>query len=240
MTEEKRGKKPRQSSNKGRYELSAIDLRFLKVVDTVIEKNRNANMKLNSDNSISKTVFGDRNIISKVRASQRGISMSQLEKFAIYFNLDFNCFFRDTDNIQYNTEDIGGHVLAKDKGIASTGKNAIITQVEGDHNGDIIGKMKGNVYKGSKIGQVIQKAEKIINNNLDDEETKQKCEEIMDSIEKEAKGLESTVIQQNEDIKKMAEIFEAQLRKVEEERDEAREGERKIMKKYLSLVEKKS
>lgn len=245
MAKKQTSKTGNQSRKQRQYELSATDLRFLKTVDVVIEKNRKANIKPDSDNSISSTVFGDRNIIGKVRASQRGISMLQLEKFAIYFHLDFNCFFRDTATIEYDPQDVSGQVVAKGRGIASTGKNAIITQVKGDHNGDVIGKIKGNVYKGSKIGQVIQKAEKIINNKFDDE-SKELCEDILSSIRTESENLELTIIQKNEDIKKMADLYETQIRaeaqkrkKAEQERDEAREGERKILKKYLSLVEKK-
>lgn len=245
MTKKESSKTTGQSSKQRQYELSANDLRFLKAVDIVIEKNKRANIKPDSDNSISRTVFGDRNIVGKIRAAQRGISMLQLEKFAIYFHLDFNCFFRDTESVEYDPQDVSGQVVVKGKGIASTGKNAIITQVKGDHNGDVIGKIKGNVYKGSKIGQVIQKAEKIINNKFDDE-SKGLCEDILDSIRTESENLESTIIQKNEDIKKMADLYEAQIRaesqkreKAERERDEAREGERKILKKYLNLVEKK-
>ena len=92
MAKKETRKTGNQSRKQRQYELSATDLRFLKTVDVVIEKNRKANIKPDSDNSISSTVFGDRNIIGKVRSSQRGISMLQLEKFAIYFHLDFNCF----------------------------------------------------------------------------------------------------------------------------------------------------
>lgn len=246
MAKQESGKTASQSGKKGRYEFSATDLRFLKAVDIVTEKNKRAGIKPDSDNSISKTVFGDRNIIGKIKASQRGVSMSHLEKFAIYFNLDFNCFFRDTEAIEYDPQDIGGTTAARSKGIASTGENATITQVEGDHNGDVFGKIKGDVYKGSKIGQIIQKAEKIINNKMDND-TKEMFDSILNSIRDESGNLESIIIQKNEEIKKMQKLFGEELRlerqkreNVEGERDEAREEERKIMKKYLKLLEKKS
>ncbi|MDH5381965.1 MAG: hypothetical protein OEW75_14000 [Cyclobacteriaceae bacterium] len=245
MAKKETGKTAVQSRKQKQYELSAIDLRFLKAMDIVIEKHRKGNIKPDSDNSISKTVFGDRNIVGKVRASQRGVSMAHLEKFAIYFGLDFNCFFRDTETIEYDPQDMGGKVAARSKGIASTGENAIITQVEGDHNGDVFGKVKGDVYKGSKIGQIIQKAEKIINNKMDND-SKEMLENILNSIRDESGNLESIIIQKNEEIKKMQKLFTEQLgaekekrADVERDRDEAREEERKIMKKYLALLEKK-
>lgn len=244
--------KPKSSKNAGQrrktkpYELSPIDLRFLKAVDIIIEKNRKEKLKLDSDSAISQAVYGLRTVIGKVRSAQRGISMPQLQSFAIYFNLDFNCFFRDTTTIEYDPQDAGsGKVVATSKGIANTGKGAIVTQVEGDHNGDIIGEIKGDVYKGSKIDQVIQKAEKIVNNHFDDSKQKEQCNEILETIQSEANSMENLILRKYEDIKKMADIYEAQIlaerekrTAAEQERDEAREEERKILKKYLKLVEK--
>ena len=57
--------------------------------------------------------------------------------------------------------------------------------------------------------------------------------------------MENLILRKYEDIKKMADIYEEQIlaekekrTAAEQERDEAREGERNIMKKYLKLVEK--
>lgn len=228
------------------YELSPIDLRFLKAVDIIIEKNRREKLKLDSDSAISQAVYGLRTVIGKVRSAQRGISMLQLQSFAIYFSLDFNCFFRDTANIEYDPQDAdSGKVVATSKGIANTGEGVIVTQVEKDHNGDIIGKIKGDVYKGSNIGQVIQKAGKIVNNHFEDPKYKQQCSDILETIQSEANSMENLIIRKYEDIKKVIDIYEVQIfaerekrMAAERERDEAREEERKILKKYLKLVEK--
>lgn len=228
------------------YELSPIDLRFLKAVDIILEKNRKEKLKLDSDSAISQSVYGLRTVIGKVRSAQRGISMPQLQSFAIYFNLDFNCFFRDTANIEYDPQDIGsGKVVATSKGIVNTGKGAIVTQIKGDHKGDIIGKIKGDVYKGSKINQVIQKAGKIVNNHFEDSKRKQEFTEILQRIQGEAGNMEKLILRKYEDIKKIIYVYEDQIfterqkrTNAERERDEAREEERKILKKYLKLVEK--
>jgi len=241
------GKDPGNKGKTVAYELSAIDLRFLKAVDTIIQENKKNKVKPNSDSSVSEKAFGMRTVTGKIRSSQRGVSMQQLQKLAIAFDLDLNYFFRGTDQLRIKpATHLQGTTLSQDKGVLGTGDRSIITQVEGDHNGDIIGEIKGDVFNGSKIDQVIQKAEKIVNNHFDAPGEKEKVAEALEDIRQETDQMQSLIQRKYEDIKKMADIYEAQLlaerekrMAAERERDEAREDERLTMKKYVRLLEDK-
>ncbi len=120
------------NSDKWGYEPSLVDLRFLKAVDYIIEKNKTANIKPDTDNSISKTIYGQGKTIKEIRCFERGVAMTELHKFADYFHLDFNYFFRGTGPILYNpksTTNKWGNIIGEDI--------------------DIVGNMESsNLYKG--------------------------------------------------------------------------------------------
>lgn len=121
------------NSEKWGYEPSLVDLRFLKAVDYIIKKNKAAKIKPYTDNSISKTIFGQRSIIKEIRCFNRGVAMTELHKFADYFHLDFNYFFRGTEPMVYNPK-------------STTGKCSNIT----GRDIDIVGNMEGsNLYRGT-------------------------------------------------------------------------------------------
>lgn len=117
------------------YEPSIIDLRFLKAVDYIIEKSAEADIKPNTDHSISKMVFGQGIIIKEIRNFQRGVAMTELHKFAGYFHLDFNYFFRGTEPMEY-----GPKVVASNRKVNITGENI--------KNMDVISETRGNIHKG--------------------------------------------------------------------------------------------
>ena len=146
-----------KSDIKSTYKLSGVDLKFLEAVDYVIEKNKTANVKPDTDNAISKTVFGNRSIIGKVRASHRGITLAQLHIFATYFHLDFNYFFRDTQAIEYHAQIAGSN---PGKGIMA------------DNVGNIIGdQMRGTINMGDvhkdRVAGTGQKAENTVEDPFD-------------------------------------------------------------------------
>ena len=245
-------KNSRDSSNKKNttttYTLKPKDVRFLEMLAIIIEANRKAKVRPDSVNAISEMVFGERTLISKIKNAKRGISKTMMQKFANYFNINPNAFFQDTLTMDYNPQNISGQVSVKGKAIAVSGDQATITQIKGNSNTvDNVGNTihKGNIYKINKIGRLIQKAENIINTTSTGK-NKELWDGIVATIKQETQLLETTIVKQHEDIKKMEKLYHAQLqaeiekrKKAERERDEAREEERKILKKYLKLIEQK-
>ncbi|MEM9847415.1 MAG: hypothetical protein AAF847_05965 [Bacteroidota bacterium] len=84
-----------------KYQLQQKDIRFLKAVDQILEYNKITFRLKESDASLSKRVFNKGNIIAKIRASQRGVSQTQLEQFATFFNINYNYFYRDDAELYY-------------------------------------------------------------------------------------------------------------------------------------------
>jgi len=77
-----------------KYTLKPIDKKFLKAVDYIIAKHKSLILEPSNDNAISICVFDKRGVISKIRASSRGVTQKQIELFANYFSLDFNFFYK--------------------------------------------------------------------------------------------------------------------------------------------------
>ncbi len=222
------------SENKAKkYELSAIDIRFLKAVDVVIAKNKNADVKLGTDSSVSSTVFGSRNVIGKIRSSQRGVTTAQIDKFAIYFNLDFNCFFRDIPKIKYDPNSIGNKVVAKDNAQVNYGENGRNINTSG-------GEYFENNYHG-EIKEQVQQAKKIINKTECPPEVQKKCHTVLDKIQHKSINLETLLDNKTESLKKIADLLTLETsnrEKAEKELQVERVEHQKLMKKHISLLEK--
>jgi len=230
----KKSKKPVKTNISKQYELSSSDLRFLKVVDNIIAKNLKLNAKPNSDNSISKAVFGDRNVIAKVRASHRGISFHHLEKFAIFFQLDFNCFIRDVENVEYDTEGKQGSVIAKENAQIIQGNNIRNVQTEG-------GSYAENAYHGI-LEKQIQFAKKIINTGNCSAKIQEQCYEVLEQIQEESNKMELRLDKNTAELKKITNLLTKETEKNQGlviELNLSKEKELEIMRKYTLLLEKK-
>lgn len=206
------------SSEKQGYQSSPIDLKFLKAADTIIEKNKKAKIRPRSDSAISKVLFGSRTVIGKIRARQRGITIMQLYKFANYFDLDFNYFFRDGESMFYKPQQTG-----RDQSVDITGKHI--------KNVDVISGTSGNVHKGNvhnysgKVGKVIERVDNMAENTL--------------NASQESVALEALSIEKEQEIQKIVRGYQERLRIVERERDQAKEKQAEISEKYIKLLEQK-
>jgi len=134
------------NSNEWVYEPSLVDLRFLKAADYIIRENKADNIKPDTDSSISKMIYGHSSIIREIRNFQRGVAITELHKFASYFHLDFNYFFRGTQPMVYDSQ-----ITGRNRDIDIKGNNV--------KNIDIISETTGNIHKGDVY---IIKTKKII------------------------------------------------------------------------------
>jgi len=236
------------TGNKKRYELNAVDVRFLSIVDQVIKANTKAGVKPNTDRGISEKIFGRPDVIGKMRISDRGITISQVRNFGLYFGIDYNCFFREDFPVTYHPSNMGWEpteVTFPEPGSRiKAGKKSVVTQFNGSNYGEVIGQVQGDVYKGNSIDQIIQQAEQIVNNHFTDPEQKKQHHELLNSLQQETRQLETVLIEKHEAIKKMADVYESQLLSEKEKRAEAekklsqvQEEERNILKKYSALLE---
>ena len=228
MSENNTGNTQEPANTKGTYQPSEVDLRFLKAVDYVIKKHKAAKVKPYTDNAISKAFFGNRTIIGQIRSYRRGITMAQLQKFAGYFGLDFNYFFRGTEPMVYQEQ---------------TGSKNRNVDIAGRHikNVDIISDTGGNVHKGDvhnyngQVGKVIEKVDKIMDNTLNTPQSM----ELWNHVKEETVALEALVISQKQDMEEIVRGYQERLHKAEKERDQAREKQREISEKYINLLEQK-
>lgn len=77
-----------------KYLLKHTDKKFLQAVDYIIAKHKSRGLEPSNDNAISLAIFGKRGVIAKIRSSSRGVTQNQIIRFATYFELDFNFFYR--------------------------------------------------------------------------------------------------------------------------------------------------
>ena len=178
-------KETEKTTKKGGYTLTAVDRRFLGMVDVIVAKNKQAGIKPDTDGGLSRVVFNDRTLVSKMRSSHRGISVGQIAKFVAFFGLDANLLFSDTGKLFYNP---GG------KEAPAGNREVNNTRVEGNNHGSVTGKIKvnGDLVNGDKVGTIIQHARHIINNEFS-KEHKDAFQEILDRIWDEARELERKV-----------------------------------------------
>ncbi len=162
------------SSEKQGYQSSMIDLKFLKAADHIIQRDKKAKRKPNSDSAISNTLFGSRTVIGKIRAHQRGITIPQLQKFAIHYDLDLNYFFRNTESMFYNPQAAG-----KNQNMGIAGERV-----------DIVNEMnnstlhRGNVYHGNEIENV----DKMMQNALNPQDMELQAGAMSEDVKKIIQG----------------------------------------------------
>lgn len=182
----------------------------------------------------------NRTLIGKIRASHRGVTLTHLEKFAVYFNIDCNYFFRDGISFNYDTNEKSSSF--EKSSYLITGENQINY---GDYGRNIkVGKgtYNENNYRGT-INKQIQNAKKIVNESQFPSKFQEQCSRILENIEQESSSLENLLAKQTIELKKMIELHnleikkqKEEIRKIKKERDEAREGERVALKKIVDFM----
>lgn len=160
-----------ETSENNTYTASEIELRFLKAVDYIITKNKATKTKPYTDNAISDTIFNNRSIIGKIRVAQRGITLMQLQKFAIHYGFDFNYFFRSTESMLYNPQ-----TAVKNQNNITGDNVEVIQEIKG---GTIY---KGPVYHGA--AEIIENVDKMMHTNLSQSMKLQAAGAIDDGIKK--------------------------------------------------------
>ncbi len=238
MTENKTDSKERVHKKKNQYELTAIDLRYLKVIDIIKGKNKNAGIKPYSDSAISIEISGnDRYFISKIRKSHRGVTTAQIENTAIKFNLDANCFIRDNVKIEYDPNSIDNKVVAKDNAQLNYG-NGNINTVNGNDNKNHFGD---NNYEEGSIKEQVLNVEKMFSNFECPPDIQKKWHTALDKIQQESTNLEDLIDKRTKSLKKIADLLTKETsnrEKAEKERDWERGEKEKIKDKYITLLEK--
>jgi hypothetical protein len=190
-----------------KYALKPIDIRFLKAIDYIIAENKKLFGNY-GESLLSTTVFGKRNIISKIRASQRGVTLRQIEQVATHFKLNYNYFFRDDAPLNYK--------------LTSDNENSFI---------EVSGNNSGNIYN-SKINVYIAKAKKIV-----DLENQDNYSKILDKIQKETASLEKDLVEKTQLLKGLQEEYSNTIIDLQKQLLEARKNESQYMKKYITLSE---
>ena len=238
---------PKKKKNERKIELSIRDLKFLQAVDHILDAKKKAGEKPNSDNGVGLMIYpSNRSIITAVRTSIRHIPDTALANFANMFNINMNFFYREGAPLKYQPDNTTPVNHAESKGIINHRDQSTITQVEGHNKGEIIGIVKGNVYKGNKIEEIVQKADQIVNNQFgpDDQKTYKK---LLKSIRKESQNMESLILQKTEDIKKIQDLYEKEMHSerlrtkgLQEELTQIKDSERELLKKYTALLEERN
>lgn len=214
------GKKQQDNTDNGNQR--HLDIRFLKIVDTVLKSNKLAGLKPNNDSALSSLITSDRSIIAKIRNGSRSCNAILMERLATLFDLDYNCFFRDIDDIYYVPKQV---TKSRKKVIKNSAKGATTIQIAK-------GDMRGNVYSGeikNQIGKVV---------NLIPQEVKEKFEGLFEDLYGGVTKLGADLEQRTEDIKKISNDSERKIRQLQKELDEVKARKEEINEKYTTLLEK--
>jgi len=198
-----------------KYKIQPKDIRFLKAIDEILRQHQGRH----NESTLSSVIFGKRNIISKIRAGQRGISQRQLEQFATHFNLDYNFFYRDQVTIHYNAID--------SKTIPST--YPPIIEAKGNNS--------GNIYN-SQIHIYLEKAKKIVSTSS--KEVQEDHADILHHIQEQTQNLEQELQQKSELLEQVHKEHSKQIIELQQQLLESKKQENEILKKYLAIKEQKA
>ena len=214
------GKKQQENTDTGNTK--HLDIRFLKIVDNVLKANKLAGIKPSNDSALSTYISTDRSIIAKIRNGSRSCNAVLMERLATLFDLDYNGFFRDIDDIYYTPKKVD---KSKKKVFKNTAKGSTTIHLEK-------GDMKGNVYSGdvrNQIGKVV---------NLIPQEVKDRFEHLFKDLYGGVNQLGADLEQRTEDIKKISNDSEKKIRQLQKELDEVKAKKEEINEKYTILLEK--
>ncbi|PHN08685.1 hypothetical protein [Flavilitoribacter nigricans] len=201
-----------------KYTLKPKDVRFLKAVDQIIAKHQRFLGARGSESILSTTVFGKRNVISRIRASERGVTQKQIEQFASHFDLDFNFFYVEKYPLQHlNVKWTGEEEF-------SLHKHKPFIQAKGDHS--------GNIYN-SQVYVYLEEAKKIVKSTPP--RIRKEYSHALDVIGKEALGLEEQLKQERLRSKIKEKVYADQILQLQQQLIEARNKEIKIMEDYITV-----
>ncbi|MEO9870399.1 MAG: hypothetical protein ABJQ69_03790 [Ekhidna sp.] len=191
------------------YELDDLDVKFLKAVNVIVQKNAAFGIEPRTINSLSKMLFSDRAIISKIKASQRGVSKNQRKIFLGFYNLKADWFTAESD-FDYNPQDYISYSPVGKKEKKTKVKETIINV-----NGK--GASAGTVYSGEVLGDIIQNiqsAENIIN-------------QVPPDVKNHINGVFETIQNKAEDIKKISDGYREQVIDLKKQVEALKKSERK-------------
>lgn len=132
--------KEKSTDNSPKKELNAVDRRYLKAADILIETGR-----AKSHSEICTTIGVDRSIIAKMKSKGRSITMQQLEATITTYHLNSEYFFYDDRDL-----------FVRDNNNASTG-----VTTNGDNNKVFHveqGNIEGNILYEQVADQIINQA----------------------------------------------------------------------------------
>jgi len=208
------------------YTLKSKDIKFLNAVDYIIAQHKRLGLKPNTENAISKLVFAKRSVIAKIRASQRGVSQSQIEKLALYYNLNFNYFYRSTVLLEYEPNSAERNEQQSEQG--SEGRNNHLS-FKGDNYG-VVDNGQINVY--------LEKIRQIGESSI--EPLPKSYHALLQNIRLEFQGLNQKLVEKANKLKKVEELLKEQILNLQQELNEARRSENQTLKKYLDSASQKN
>lgn len=137
-----------KKKNSPKRELNAVDRRYLKAADILVETGR---AKSHSDICISIGI--DRSIISKMKSEGRSVTMQQLEATITTYGLNSVYFFYDAKPLFEQAE------ISKSSGIATNGDNNKVFNVGQ-------GNIEGNVLYEQIADQIVNEAPPELHNKI--------------------------------------------------------------------------
>ena len=137
-----------KKKNSPKRELNAVDRRYLKAADILVETGR---AKSHSDICISIGI--DRSIISKMKSEGRSVTMQQLEATITTYGLNSEYFFYDGKPLFEQTE------TSKSSGLATNGNNNKVFSVGQ-------GNIEGNILYEQIADQIVNEAPPELHNKI--------------------------------------------------------------------------
>lgn len=137
-----------KKKNSPKRELNAVDRRYLKAADILVETGR-----AKSHSEICISIGIDRSIISKMKSEGRSVTMQQLEATITTYGLNSEYFFYDAKSLFEQVE------ANRSSGIATNGDNNKVFNV--GH-----GNIEGNVLYEQIAHQIINEAPPELHNKI--------------------------------------------------------------------------
>lgn len=137
-----------KKKNSPKRELNAVDRRYLKAADILVETGR-----AKSHSEICISIGIDRSIISKMKSEGRSVTMQQLEATITNYGLNSEYFFYDAKPLFEQAE------TSKSSGIATNGDNNKVFNVGQ-------GNIEGNVLYEQIADQIVNEAPPELHNKI--------------------------------------------------------------------------
>ena len=204
----------------GKYQQKPIDIRFIKLVEETLKKNKSNGIDPKSMNAMSIVLCGgSRETLGKIKAGQRGVTIQQLEIFNSLYGIDYEYLFQGggisttmVANDAVNTSGEGNVVI--------TGGSRPKVSTSRDRN-----EHSGHVYNGDVHNNHIDK----IVNMIPTEELRVQVEDAFNDLATQNSSLK-------EDIKKMSKLYKKQLAQLKQaaecEKEEKKQNNVKIFSSF--------